>query len=117
MSGKLLWTPSEERVKSSNVFRFISGLKARNIFKGDTFHDLWEWSVSNPRDFWSEIWDFSDVVGEKGERISNSESKFWEHRYFPDAKLNFAENLLKRQDDAPAIIFWGEEKVRKMLTC
>ncbi|MDR1236276.1 MAG: acetoacetate--CoA ligase, partial [Holosporaceae bacterium] len=116
MSGKLLWTPSEERVKSSNVFRFISGLKARNIFEGDTFHDLWEWSVSNPRDFWSEIWDFSDVVGEKGERISNSESKFWEHRYFPDAKLNFAENLLKRQDDAPAIIFWGEEKVRKILT-
>ncbi|MDR1334319.1 MAG: acetoacetate--CoA ligase, partial [Holosporaceae bacterium] len=116
MSNELLWTPSKERIESSNAFRFISGLNQRQVFTGKTFHELWEWSVNNPRPFWSEIWDFSDVIGEKGERISNEEEKFWEHRYFPDAKLNFAENFLKRQDDSPAIIFWGEEKVRKIVT-
>jgi acetoacetyl-CoA synthetase len=113
MAHELLWTPSEERIKSSNVHRFMKKLKG---FDGKTFNELWKWSVENPRDFWNAVWDFGDVVGEKGERISNEAGKFWEHRYFPDAKLNFAENLLKRRDNGPALIFWGEEKVRKIFT-
>ena len=116
MSHELLWTPSNERINSSNVCRFMKNLKKHNEFEITTFQDLWKWSVSNPRDFWSAVWDFGDIVGEKGDKISNDAKKFWEHRYFPDAKLNFAENLLKRRDDGPAIIFWGEEKVRKILT-
>jgi acetoacetyl-CoA synthetase len=91
-------------------------LKERHNFAGKTFHKLWQWSVNNPKDFWNAVWDFGGVLGEKGERVTNNATKFWEHRYFPDAKLNFAENLLKRNDQAPAIIFWGEEKVRKTLT-
>jgi acetoacetyl-CoA synthetase len=91
-------------------------LKNDKKFDGTTFHDLWKWSVASPYDFWSAIWDFGDVVGEKGKRIANGAERFWEHRYFPDAKLNFAENLLKRKDNAPALIFWGEEKVRRILT-
>jgi acetoacetyl-CoA synthetase len=117
MSEKLLWTPSQERIEASNAHHFIKLVKARDGFHGSTFYDLWKWSVANPRDFWNAVWDFSDIVGEKGSsRITNGATKFWEHRYFPDAKLNFAENLLKRRDDAPAIIFWGEEKVRKILS-
>ncbi|MDR0968579.1 MAG: acetoacetate--CoA ligase [Holosporaceae bacterium] len=116
MAHELLWTPSEERIRNSNAYSFINKLREREKFEGRTFRDLWKWSVENPCPFWSAIWDFCDVVGEKGERISNKEEKFWEHRYFPDAKLNFAENLLKRNDNAPALIFWGEEKVRKILT-
>jgi acetoacetyl-CoA synthetase len=91
-------------------------LKERHAFEGKTFHDLWKWSVADPDNFWDAIWDFGEIIGEKGERISNKAEKFWEHRYFPDAKLNFAENFLKRRDNSPAIIFWGEEKVRKILS-
>jgi acetoacetyl-CoA synthetase len=91
-------------------------LKGKNGFEGTSFHDLWKWSVANPHTFWNAVWDFGGVIGEKGERISNKAEKFWEHRYFPDAKLNFAENLLKRNDDSPALIFWGEEKVRKTIS-
>jgi acetoacetyl-CoA synthetase len=116
MSGKLLWTPSEERVKNSNAYRFMENLRKRQEFSGTTFHDLWKWSVSNPYKFWSEIWDFCEIIGEKGDKVANEATKFWEHRYFPDAKLNFAENLLKKKTDKPALIFWGEEKVRKILT-
>jgi acetoacetyl-CoA synthetase len=91
-------------------------LKEKSLFEGTSFNDLWKWSVTNPQAFWSSIWDFGDIIGDKGERISNGAEKFWEHRYFPDAKLNFAENFLKRKDAAPAIIFWGEEKVRKIVS-
>jgi acetoacetyl-CoA synthetase len=63
------------------------------------------------------VWDFGNIVGDKcSDRISNGKERFWEHRFFPDAKLNFAENLLKRRDNAPALIFWGEEKVRRIFT-
>jgi acetoacetyl-CoA synthetase len=116
MTHELLWTPSEERVKESNVYRFMAMLKETTHFGGISFNELWRWSVSDPGSFWNAIWDFGDIIGEKGARISNEAKKFWEHRYFPDAKLNFAENFLKRRDLEPAIIFWGEEKVRKIIS-
>ncbi len=117
MSRELLWTPSEERIKNSNATKFMKFVEERCKFSGSTFHDLWEWSVSNPNDFWNAIWDFCGVIGEKGSgRISNEAKNFWEHRYFPDAKLNFTENLLRRRDDHAAIVFWGEEKVRRIVT-
>ncbi|MDR1551216.1 MAG: acetoacetate--CoA ligase [Holosporaceae bacterium] len=116
MSGELLWTPSKERIANSNVRRFMDAVEKSNGFRGSTFHDLWKWSVTHPTDFWDAVWDFGNIIGEKGERLSNGAGRFWEHRYFPDARLNFAENLLKRRDAGPAIIFWGEEKVRKILS-
>lgn len=114
MSHKLLWTPSEERIANSNAKKFMDIVAQTRGFSGTKFYDLWKWSVTNPNEFWDSIWDFSNIIGDKGsDVISNGAKKFWEHRYFPDAKLNFAENFLKRRDDKPAIIFWGEEKVRK----
>lgn len=116
-SNTPLWTPSKERIENSNAMKFMKQVSEKSGFAGSTFHDLWEWSVNNPEPFWDNIWDFGDIIGEKGSnRISNGKEKFWEHRYFPDAKLNFAENFLKRQDNSAAIIFWGEEKVRKIYT-
>lgn len=117
MSRKLLWTPSQERIDNSNAVRFMNFIGERYKFDGKTFRDLWSWSISNPNEFWDSVWDFSDVIGEKGsDRISNGATCFWEHKYFPDAKLNFTENFLKRRDDGPAIVFWGEDKVRKIIT-
>ncbi len=117
MSDKLLWTPSKERIENSNAIRFMKQVREQNGFSGTTFNDLWKWSIENPNIFWNAIWDFGNIIGEKGsENISNQKENFWEHRFFPDAKLNFAENLLKRKDESPALIFWGEEKVRRILT-
>lgn len=113
MSHKLLWTPTQDRIDNSNAMKFIKLIRERCNFKGKSFHDLWKWSVENPCDFWNAVWNFGNIIGEKGERISNGAKKFWEHKYFPDAKLNFAENLLKRRDDEPALIFWGETQIKK----
>ncbi|MDR1334892.1 MAG: acetoacetate--CoA ligase, partial [Holosporaceae bacterium] len=117
MGNKLLWTPSEERIAASNATAFMQQVREQYGFDGRTFHDLWHWSVSNSSDFWNSVWDFCSIIGDKGsDRLSNGAAVFWEHRYFPDAQLNFSENLLRRQDDCPALIFWGEEKVRRILT-
>ncbi|MDR1908133.1 MAG: hypothetical protein LBQ43_04730, partial [Holosporales bacterium] len=117
MSHELLWTPSEERIANSNASRFVALVKERCGFRGATFNDLWKWSVTNTCEFWNAVWDFTGVIGEKGsDRMSNGATKFWEHRYFPDAKLNFAENLLLRKDDGVALIFWGEDIVKRSIS-
>ncbi|MDR3155512.1 MAG: acetoacetate--CoA ligase [Holosporaceae bacterium] len=117
MASTLLWTPTEDRILHSNANKFMQLVRERHSFDGHTFNDLWHWSVNNTADFWDAVWDFGSVIGDKGsDRLSNGATTFWEHRYFPDARLNFAENLLRRRDNGPALIFWGEEKVRRILS-
>ena len=95
MLHQLLWTPSQDRIERSNAKRYMDTIAKNAGFSGSSFHDLWKWSVENPTVFWNSIWDFCDIIGDKGERLSNGAEKFWEHRYFPDARLNFAENLFR----------------------
>ncbi len=97
MSNKLLWEPSSERISNSNAIKFIELVKKNYNYEGKTFNDLWKWSVSHPKEFWNSVWDFSGIIGEKGARLSNEAKNFWEYRYFPDAKLNFAENFLQKK--------------------
>jgi acetoacetyl-CoA synthetase len=93
---------------------------AMGRFKQDTghvdFHALWRWSVESKEDFWSKVWDFCGVLGEKGDVVFQPGQKFQDARFFPQAKLNFAENLLRRRDDAIALFFHGENKVERQMT-
>ncbi|MBE6447361.1 MAG: acetoacetate--CoA ligase [Alphaproteobacteria bacterium] len=116
MSHKLLWSPTEDRIANSNASQFIRLVKKMYDYDGKSFHDLWKWSVTHPQEFWNAIWDFGEIIGDKGSKLSNGAEKFWEHKYFPDAKLNFAENFLQRKDDSPAIIFYCEDKIKKTYT-
>lgn len=113
MTHKLLWEPTEERIQNSNAVKFIQLVKDTYGYNGKTFNDLWKWSVTHPKEFWNAVWDFGGVIGDKGGRLANDAEKFWEYRYFPDAKLNFAENFLQRRDDGPAIVFYCEDKIKK----
>ena len=80
------------------------------------YRDLHAWSVAHPDLFWSLVWDFCDVIGDKGERLVADHGKMPGARYLPDATLNFAENLLRRSDNGEAIVFRGEDKVVTRLT-
>ncbi|MBE7438904.1 MAG: acetoacetate--CoA ligase [Spirochaetales bacterium] len=73
-----------------------------------TYGDLHRFSVEHQDIFWSTIWDLADVRGEKGEEILSTADRFQETKFFPRAKLNFAENLLRRRDDGTALIFSAE---------
>src|SRR5688572_19193461 len=116
MSDAPLWIPRADRAAASQVQAFITEVDRRHGQRLGTYRDLHAWSVAHPDLFWSLVWDFCDVIGDKGERLVADHGKMPGARYLPDATLNFAENLLRRADDAEAIVFRGEDKVSTRLT-
>jgi acetoacetyl-CoA synthetase len=77
---------------------------------------LQRWSVEEPERFWSSVWSFCEVIAaERGASVLEHGERMPGARWFPDARLNFAENLLRRRDDAPALVFRGEDRVRRTL--
>ncbi len=112
MSDAPLWQPSEERRNASAMMRFMKALSADLDVSLHTFRDLHAFSVERMEDFWPELWDFCDVRGTKGERILVDGDDMLAARFFPDAQLNYADNLLSCSGPEPAIIFRAEDKVR-----
>jgi len=116
-SPSILWRPSRERIAKSNITRFIHLVNQRwNAGVRDS-QQLYDWSVRETEKFWTAIWDFCGVVAEtRGERVLVDGHKMPGAQWFPDARLNFAENLLRRRDDETAMVFWGEDKVRRRMS-
>ncbi|ALE38546.1 acetoacetate--CoA ligase [Leptospira interrogans] len=105
-----LWTPSSDRIESSNLVRYIKFLKEKKNLSLSTFEELRVWSVNEIGSFWESIWEFSEVVhSQKYDLVYQSGSNFTDSKFFPGAKLNFAENLLRRTDSFPALIYRGED--------
>ena len=115
-ANPLLWQPSQELIDQALITQYIDYVNQRTGSAIDNYHGLYKWSIDNKENFWSTLWDFAEVVGDKGERIlvdgDNIEKAVW----FPDATLNFAENLLRRRDDDIAIYFRAEDKADYQLT-
>jgi acetoacetyl-CoA synthetase len=109
-----LWQPSPERRAQTQ----IAQLAARHDFTGpDAIDRLWRWSVEHKADFWREIWRLGDVRAERmGETLLENGDAMPGARWFPEARLNFAQNLLRKDDDSPAIIFRGEDMSRRELS-
>lgn len=112
-----LWRPSFDRVSQSQLTTFMGRVTSKY---GVRFHDyeaLWRWSIDHMETFWRELWDFGGVIAEtRGERVLVDGDKMPGAQFFPDARLNFAENLLRRRDAVVAIRFRGEDKVKRSLT-
>ena len=105
-----LWEPNPATVGDTGMAQFM-----RKTGHG-SYADLWQWSVDQPEAFWSTIWDFCGAVGDKGHRILADADKMPGARWFPDARLNYAENLLQQRDAGEALVFWGEDKVKRRLS-
>lgn len=117
MTAAPIWTPSPERVANANATRFINTVKSEFGVDIPDFHTFWRWSVDRPKDFWPALWDFLGVVSEtRGERVLIDADKMPGATFFPDARLNFAENLLRRRDDGLAILFRNEDGLERRLT-
>ncbi|MBU4489120.1 MAG: acetoacetate--CoA ligase [Actinobacteria bacterium] len=107
--AKLLWKPSEERVKSSNMYRFIQYVNRRFDKDFSDYDELYQWSIDNIPDFWAATWDFVDIKASSGyEEVIDDVGKMPGASWFAGARLNFAENLLRFRDDQVALIFKGE---------
>jgi acetoacetyl-CoA synthetase len=111
-----LWTPSPERVAGSELTRFRKAANERFDLRLGDYRALHAWSVENRAEFWELIWDFCGVIGDKGVRRLLDGDRMPGARFFPDARLNFAENLMRRHDGTPAILFRGEDKVTRKLS-
>ncbi len=115
-AGQPMWTPSSARVAASAVNRFRDEANARFGLQLETYRELHAWSLGHPAEFWDLVWDFASVIGEKGERRLLDGEMMPGARFFPDARLNFAENLMRRHDDGTAFIFRGEDKLARRMS-
>ncbi len=111
-----LWTPDRERVAGSAMTAFMRRCSEVAGTPFDSYEPFHAWSVGEPETFWSELWDDCAVVGTRGERVLVDGDRMPGARFFPDAELNFAENLLRKTGPDDALIFRGEDKVRRRLS-
>ncbi|HEX3059819.1 MAG TPA: acetoacetate--CoA ligase [Usitatibacter sp.] len=117
MQGKPLWSPSAKRVADAHITRFAAEVGKRHRAKLPDYHALWQWSIDHLEEFWTSMWDFAGVIsGKRGRRVLVQGDMMPGARFFPDVRINFAENLLRGDREGDAIVFWGEDKVKRRLT-
>jgi len=107
--GKMLWKPSDERVKNTNMSRFIDFVNEKYGLALSGYTPLYDWSVTETADFWAAVWEFTGIkYSEPYKEVVVDLDKMPGAKWFVGARLNFAENLLRYRDDQTAIIFAGE---------
>ena len=99
-----LWQPGADRVSRSHLTAFTRQVESATGRSFPRYEDLHHWSVEHAPDFWAEFWDYCGVIGDRGEPNATDMDRMPGATFFPKGRLNFAENLLRRRDDQPAII-------------
>jgi acetoacetyl-CoA synthetase len=105
-----LWSPSPEAVRGSEITRFMQEANRRFGLTLSDYRQLHAWSVENLPAFWELVWDYCGVIGERGTPLLADENRMPGAKFFPNAKLSFAENMLRKTGSEPAMIFRGEDK-------
>ncbi len=115
--SKAVWTPSPDRIASSGMHAFLRYAARRHSREFKNYTELYQWSVADTEQFWQTIWDYFEVIHSRaaGRVLVNGE-RMPGASWFEGARLNFAENLLRRNDEQPAIIFRGEDGTRRELS-
>ncbi len=115
--AKLLWEPTKEKIEKTNMFRFMKTVNEKYDQQFTRYPELWKWSVDNIPQFWEEMWDFGNIIASKPfDKAIEDVNKMPGAKWFPGARLNFAENLLRYRDDQTALVFRGEDQVHRILT-
>ncbi len=116
---KLLWAPSEEQIKQTNMTGFIEFVNNEYNLDLTSYHQLYNWSIENIPDFWAAMWDYGGIIASrKYKTVVDNFDDFFTVEWFPGARLNFAENLLRYHDDKNhlAFIFHGENQRSRRMT-
>ena len=113
----VLWSPSRKIKEESNLNQFIKNFVDEFKNQSDVkYEELWKWSIEKPEKFWDSIWDYSNVLGEKGEILLKDKDKMPGARFFPNAKLNYTENVLKNKNETLAIISEREDGLKTKIS-
>ncbi len=117
MKYKTLWKPNKEKAQKSQMFDFLTEINQKYNQEFKEYYDLHQWSIENVGDFWGEFWEYSKIINSKTyNSVVDDPKKMPGAKWFEEARLNYAENLLQRRDNHPAIIFRGEDKIKKTIT-
>jgi acetoacetyl-CoA synthetase len=117
LEPKVLWQPSERAVEEAQVTQFARQVIRKRKLDMNTYPDFYRWTVENPEEFWTDVWDFCGVVASKrGNTVLVDGDKMPGARWFPEARLNFAENLMRRGDRGDAFVLWDETGFRRRLS-
>jgi acetoacetyl-CoA synthetase len=112
-----LWTPSREQIEGANITAFMHAAATAWNVDLPNYAALYEWSIRCSEQFWELLWNFTGVIASRrGDTIIENRHSMLEARWFPEARLNFAENLLRRRDDATAIVLWSEAGIRRRVS-
>ena len=110
----ILWQPRAEAAAATQIARLA---RAKGFEDGDAIARLWQWSIEHPAEFWQDVWDLGEVkASRKADAVLADGERMPGARWFAGARLNFAENLLRRDDDTPALVFVGEDGSRRELS-
>ncbi|MFP4312997.1 MAG: acetoacetate--CoA ligase [Alphaproteobacteria bacterium] len=115
-SDQPLWVPSQEKINNSHLKAFIDRISKKYALPLEDYGQIWQWSIDNTAEFWSEVWDFCGVIGDKGDTLLEKADQMPGAKFFPHARLNYAENLLKRRDDGIAIIARDEMGAERLIS-
>ncbi len=113
---KALWTPSTKRVQEANISRFMLLLRQARDPGIIDYDSLYRFSIDSPKAFWRAVWEFGGVVGSIGGREVDKLEQMPGASWFPEARLNFAENLLRYRDEHAALIFKSETGLTSTLS-
>ena len=116
-----IWQPSAKRIAATRLTAFMKAADKRwkrrlagaGALRPDgNYSTLHAWSIEHAEEFWASVWEFGGVIGEMGATVVVDREQMPGAHWFPEARLNFAENLLRRRDPSDALVFWGEDKVK-----
>ena len=112
-----LWSPTSQQIREANLTAFIERVGRRYDASVTDYPSLYDWSIRQPEPFWRSVWDFCDIQAACcGDRVVEDFDKMPGARWFPEARLNFAENLLRYRDRRPALVSWDELGRRRSLS-
>lgn len=116
MSGEVIWTPGDEAISKAQMTGFAAACAARFGLADISYDALHDWSVREPEQFYAALWDELAIIGERGERVLEASDDIRKVKFFPDAKINYAENLLFDPTDRPALIAYRDDGTRRELS-
>ena len=112
-----IWAPTEKAIEQAQITQFARHVVRKYKLELNTYPEFYRWTVDNSEEFWSEVWDWCGVIAsKKGGTVLVDGDKMPGAKWFPDARLNFAENLLKRGDQGDAFVFWDERGFQRRVS-
>jgi acetoacetyl-CoA synthetase len=112
-----IWQPTPARASATNMAAFMAFVGERHGISVPDYAALYAFSIETPEQFWIAAWDFCEVIAEtRGDTVVRNLDRMPGAEWFPDAHLNFAENLLRRRDEADALVHWCEDRIRRRLS-